>query len=146
MRARPLANHDVQHVVLHHGIEDFLHGGAARRWNSSTNRTSWGSQLGEHLREVRPRGVNDGPAVTRTLTPISAAMINASVVLPSPGRAVQEDVIQRLIALQGGLDGDLEVVNDATLANVVRKRGEDASRSQARCPRSAVPARLTDPL
>ena len=40
---------------------------------------------------------------------------------------MQQDVIQRLTALQGGLDGDLEVVDDAALADVVRQ----AARAQA---------------
>ena len=34
---------------------------------------------------------------------------------------MEEDVIEGLVALQGGLDGDLEIVDDARLANVVRQ-------------------------
>ena len=48
-------------------------------------------------------------------TPSSAAMMPASVVLPKPGRAVEQHVIHRLAALLGGFDGDGEIFLDLRL-------------------------------
>ena len=51
------------------------------------------------------------------LAPISLAMMWARVVLPRPGGAVEDDVVQRLVAQLGGLDADGEVFLDRGLAH-----------------------------
>src|SRR5882672_1146631 len=55
-----------------------------RRWISSTNSTSRGWRL-VRIAARSPGRSSTGPAVWRRLTPSSAAMITASVVLPRPG-------------------------------------------------------------
>ena len=55
-------------------------------------------------------------------------MIWASVVLPRPGRTIEEYVVERFAAAAGGLDGNLDVFFDALLADVfVEALGADAS-------------------
>ena len=55
-------------------------------------------------------------------------MTYASVVLPRPGRTVQQDVIERLAALARGRDRHVEVLFDPSLPDVVGQR----ARAQAR--------------
>ena len=55
-----------------------------RRWISSTNRTSRSSSL-VRMAARSPARSSAGPDVTCSVTPISAAAMPASVVLPSPG-------------------------------------------------------------
>ena len=62
-----------------------------------------------------------GPDVARTATPSSLPMTYASVVLPRPGRAVEQHVIERLAALARRGDRDLQVLAHALLADVVRR-------------------------
>ena len=56
-----------------------------------------------------------GPEVCVISTPSSCARIEASVVLPSPGRAVEEHVVERLAAAPGGLDEDAQLLLEARL-------------------------------
>ena len=49
-----------------------------------------------------------GPEEVRSCTPISRAISMASVVLPRPGRAEEEGVVERLAAPAGRVDRDLE--------------------------------------
>ena len=60
-----------------------------------------------------------GPEVARTRTPISFAITYASVVLPRPGRAMEQHVIERLAALLGGGDRDMQIFADAILPDVL---------------------------
>ena len=69
-----------------------------------------------------------GPEVVVKGTSISSAMMEASVVLPKPGRTVEQHVVQRLAANTGRLDGDGKVLFELALP---RKIGETA-RTQAR--------------
>ncbi len=57
-----------------------------------------------------------GPLVMRMATPVSWARMFASVVLPSPGGPVEEQVVQRFATFARGFDGDLDVLLDALLA------------------------------
>ena len=81
------------------------------------NRTSWSSS--DVRTEARsPARSIAGPDVYRTLTPSSRATIVASVVLPRPGRAVEEDVVGRLSPALRGLQEHREVGLDLALADV----------------------------
>ena len=51
---------------------------------------------------------------------------------------MQENVVERLTALQRGLDGDLEVVDDAALAYVIRQ----TARAQAVLKRALLALRF----
>ena len=62
------------------------------------------------------------------LTPISAATMSASVVLPRPGRAVEQHVVERLAAAARRLDADSQVLFDLVLAGKV---GEGARPERA---------------
>jgi hypothetical protein len=75
------------------------------RWISSMNRTSpsWRS-VSSAARS--PARVSTGPEVIRRPTPISAATIPASDVLPRPGRAGEQEMVHRLLALPGRLEHD----------------------------------------
>ena len=70
------------------------------RWISSMNRTSpcWRSVSRAARSPARTR---TGPDVTRSPTPISAATIPASEVLPSPGRPGEQQVVDRLPRVDG---------------------------------------------
>jgi hypothetical protein len=46
------------------------------------------------------------------------AITEARVVFPSPGRSVQENVIEGFASLARGLNGDLEVLFDIVLTDV----------------------------
>ena len=60
-----------------------------------------------------------GPATVRMPTPSSSRTICASVVLPRPGRADEQDVVERLAARLGGVERDRELLLDALLADEV---------------------------
>ena len=61
-----------------------------------------------------------GPLVTRMLTPISAAMIPASVVLPRPGGSTA--LVERLAAHFCGFDIYAQVFLGLGLTDVIRHR------------------------
>ena len=52
-------------------------------------------------------------------TSSSSAMMAASVVLPKPGRAVEQHVVHGFAALAGGLDGDGQVLLELALAGEI---------------------------
>ena len=64
-----------------------------------------------------------GPLVTWSATPSSVARMWASEVLPRPGRAGEEHVVERLAALPGRLGVDPEVVDELLLPDVLVERG-----------------------
>ena len=90
-------------------------------------------------------------------TPSSRATIWASVVLPRAGGAVEEDVVQRLAALDRGRDEDAQILAHRALAHEIvelarpeagvepvlglRRAGDDAS--FAHCASSFSPARIS---
>ena len=63
-----------------------------------------------------------GPDVTRIWAPISRAMMCASVVLPRPGRAAEEDVVERLLPLPRGLQEDAERLLQLRLPDELQER------------------------
>ena len=63
-----------------------------------------------------------GPEVTRTCLPSSWPRMKARVVLPRPGGAAEQDVVQGLAAAFGGADHDLEALDGPGLSGEVRKR------------------------
>ena len=80
----PLADDDVYGELLHRGVEDLLHGDAAEAVDLVDEEDVSRLQAGEQGGQVA--GALDGrPEVIRIETPISAATIIASVVLPRPG-------------------------------------------------------------
>ena len=60
-----------------------------------------------------------GPAVWTIGTPISAATMWASEVLPRPGRAGEQDVVERLAAAARRLDEDRQLLGDLRLVDEV---------------------------
>ena len=81
--AGPLADHDVELVVLHRRIQHLLdHRREAMDLVDEQHVARL--QVGEQRREIPGRSIT-GPEVWRRFTPSSAAMMCASVVLPSPG-------------------------------------------------------------
>jgi hypothetical protein len=59
--------------------------------------------------------------------------------LAEPGRAVEEEVIERFVSLLGGVDGDAEIVLQLLLADELI----EASRAQGDVDRLIVVLRLT---
>lgn len=77
------------------------------RWISSMNNMSPSCKLVS--RPARSDAFSmTGPEVTRICAPISFARMNASVVLPSPGRAVEEYVAERVPPAAGGAHHDFQ--------------------------------------
>ena len=66
---------------------------------------------------MSPLRSSAGPAVCTNGTSSSSAMIRARLVLPRPGRAGEQDVVERLAARGGGLDRDLELGLERVLAD-----------------------------
>ena len=60
-----------------------------------------------------------GPATVRRPTPSSSRTICASVVLPRPGRAGEQHVVERLGPLLGGVECDPQLLLDPLLADEV---------------------------
>ena len=58
-----------------------------------------------------------GPEVARKPTPISRARIPASVVLPRPGRAVEQHVVERLAAAFRGMNEHAQILARGLLAD-----------------------------
>ena len=104
------------------------------RWISSMKRTSPSLLIGEHAHEVR-RFLQHGPRRGLEVhAHFSRAISDANVVLPSPGRAVKEQVVQWFPALFGRLDGDAHmrladlVLADELLEALGPKRGSQRRR------------------
>jgi hypothetical protein len=125
-RARPLADEDVELVVLHRRIEDLLdHRRQAVDLVDEEDLVLL--QVGEH-----------GGEVARLLDhrPGGRAHRHAELVadhvgerrLAEAGRAVEQDVIERLGAASRGGDRHLQVVADAILADVVVERARAEAR------------------
>ena len=134
-RARPLADHDVELVVLHRGIEDLLD----RRRHAVDfvdEEHVARLQVGQHRREIA--GLLDAPG------PAVGADRHAQLVgdhvgerrLAEAGRTVEQHVIERLAALLRGRDRDVQVLADAVLPDVVVER-----RAGAAPPRTGRPRR-----
>ena len=67
-----------------------------------------------------------GPEVVRICAPSSAATMLASVVFPRPGRAVEQDVVDRFGAMPRGVDEDRQVFLDPLLpGELVEPPGSD---------------------
>ena len=114
-RARSAPEHDVEREVLHRRVEHLLHG--ARQAVDLVDE--------EHvvLLEVR----EDGGEVARALDGGAGGDAHGDAHLggddvgerglAEAGRAVEEQVVERLAALLGGVDGDAEVVLELLLAD-----------------------------
>ena len=89
--------------------------GRGRRWISSMNKTSpcWRSVSSAARSPARTRA---GPEVMRSPTPISAATMPASDVLPRPGRPGEQQMVDGLLAPAGRLEDDLEVLGQLRLS------------------------------
>ncbi len=117
-RARPLADHDVELVVLHRRIEDLLDGRAHP------------VHLVDEQHLARPAGWSASPPgrrPSRSPARRSARIAHAELVgddvgqrrLAEAGRAVEQHVIERLAALLRRGDRDVQVLADALLADVL---------------------------
>ena len=119
-RARALADHDVELVVLERRIEDLLD--RRRHPVDLVDEQHFAlAEIGEDRREVarllehRARGRADR----------HAELVGDDVGerrLAEPGRAVEQHVIERLAALPRRGDRDLQVLADAVLADVLVER------------------------
>ena len=69
-----------------------------------------------------PARSSAGPEVIRRPTPISAATMPARVVLPRPGRAREQQVVDGLAAPPGRLEDDREVLLELGLADELGQR------------------------
>ena len=81
------------------------------------NSTSFASRL-VRIAARSPGRSSTGPEVWRRLTPISRAMMCASVVLPRPGGPNSKRVVERFLALARGRNEDFELAADLFLADV----------------------------
>ena len=71
------------------------------------------------MRRCRPCARAPGPAVCTIGTSSSAAMMWASEVLPRPGRACEQHVVERLAPPAGRLDEDPELLGDLSLVDEI---------------------------
>ncbi len=115
-RGRPLADHDVDLVVLQRGVEDFLHHGREAVDlvdEEDVVPFQVGQQRGQVFRlfQHRPAGL---PQVHAELGRDDVAQRG----LAQPGRAEQQHVVQRLLPLARGPDEDLELLARLGLADV----------------------------
>ena len=127
-RRRPLADHQVELEILHRRIEDLLD----RRLQAVDlvdEQDVVRLQVGQDARRGRRRSAITGPEVARKPTPSSRATICASVVLPRPGRAGEQHVVERLAARCGGLDEDGRLLAQLLLADEVGERLRPQRRS-----------------
>ena len=85
------------------------------------NSTAPGSRLVRIAARSPARSIT-GPAVTRSGAPISRAITCASAVLPRPGRAVEERVVERLAALARRLHEHAQVLLQRVLADELVER------------------------
>ena len=79
--------------------------------------------------------VSAGPLVIWMEVPSSLGNTVAKVVLPRPGRAVEEDVRQRLLELLAGVEDDAQPLHDGLLADDFAQPGAAATRRRAGGPR-----------
>ena len=125
-RAGPLPDHDVELVIFHRGIEDLLDRGAHPVDLVDEEHLPL-LQVGEHRRKVAwllDDGAGGGAHRHAELVPDDVGERR----LAEPGRAVQQHVIERLAALTGRGDRDLQVLADAILADVVVQRARTKAR------------------
>ena len=118
-RGRALADHDVQGVVLHRGVEHLLHLMAEA------------VDLVDEQHVARVQVREDGGQIARPLDGRAAG--DADVVahlrgddarqrgLAQAGRAVEQDVVQRLVPGDGGLHVDRQALLQLVLAEVLRQ-------------------------
>jgi hypothetical protein len=116
-RRRPLADHDVELEVLHRRVQHLLHH-RAQPVDLVDEQHVAGLEVGQQRGEVAGFS-STGPGGLAQGHPISWAMMCASVVLPSPGRAEDQRVVQRLAATAGGADEDLHLLAHRRLADVL---------------------------
>ena len=88
---------------------------------------------------MSPLRSSAGPAVCTKGTSSSAAMICASDVLPRPGRPGEQHVVERLAARGRRLDGDLQLLAHAVLADELVERCAGAASGRARPRPPATP-------
>ena len=113
-RARSLAEHDVEREVLHRRVEDLLDD-VAEPMNLVDEQHVPGAEGRQHRGEVA--GPLDGRAARRpNLRPHLGRHDVRQRRLPQARRAVEEDVVDRLRALLGGVDEDRQVLLDPILA------------------------------
>ena len=79
-------------------------------------------EVGEQRGQVAGPGQDRARPVMRSPAPISAATMPASDVLPRPGRAGEEDVVDGLAALAGRLEHDAEVLDQLGLPDELGER------------------------
>ncbi len=116
-RRRPLADHDVELVVLHRGVEDLLHH-RAEAVDLVDEEDIAGVEVGQERRQVarllqhRARG----------LAEIHAHLVGDDVGeggLTEPGRAEDQHVIQGVPAPAGGVNEDLHLLAHRGLTHVL---------------------------
>ena len=116
-----LAQQDVESEVLHRGVQGLLDGG--RQTVDLVDEqdlpvTLLRENAGQIPLALQRGGLDHGDP--------SAHLLGDDVRqrgLAQAGRAVEEQVVERLVAALGGLDEDLEVVGDRLLADKVPERG-----------------------
>ena len=119
-RGRPLADHDVEGAVLHGGIEDLLHG-PVQPVDLVDEQHVPLVERGEDRRQV-PGPLDRGPGRVPDVDAELAGDDRGEGRLAEPGRAVQEDVIGRLLALAGCLQQHREAGLHLALAEVLVQR------------------------
>ena len=111
---RALADEDVELEVLHGRIEDLLHR-AVQPVDLVDEEDVALLEVGEQGGQVARTGPAPGPEVIRRPTPISAATMPASEVLPSPGGPANSRWSAGWSRLTRRLDDDLEVLGELSL-------------------------------
>ena len=120
-RARPLADHDVELVILHRRDRGSLRSPALIRWISSMKSTSRSCRF-VSIAARSPAFSITGPAVARIGDAELVGDDGGERGLAESRRPVQQHVIERLAALRGGRDRDVEVFAYALLADVLVER------------------------
>ena len=103
-----LADHDVQGVILHGGIEHFLHGMAQPVDFVDKQHVACG-QIGENGGQI-PRALNGGAAGDSNIVAHFRGDNARQGGFAQAGRAVEQNMIQRLLPGQGGLHVNAEAV------------------------------------
>jgi hypothetical protein len=119
-RAGPLADHDVQLIVLHRGVEDLLDGRRQAVDFVDEEDVAF-LKLAQHRREIAwfldhgtGRRSNRHPELVRNHVRERR--------LAQPWRSVQEHVVERFPALGRRFDRHMQVLANTILADVVVKR------------------------
>ena len=114
-----LADHDVQGVVLHGGVQHFLHGPGQAVDFVDKQHVPLG-EVGQNGRQVS-RPVDGRAGGDADVLPHFRGDDAGQRRLAQAGGAVEQDVVQGVVPGQGRLDGDFQVFLRLLLADIVRQ-------------------------